>query len=336
MEITPTSRQPHWEPWTLERLNYERSILLGMSIDRSTAVTYTSALNSYLTFCKLHGLPVEPTPQTLSYYVTFQSAFINPKSVDSYLSGICNQLEPFFPNVRTNRASSLVARTLAGAKRYRGTPIHRKSPLTVANLTTVSNSLAVSSDHDDLLFDAQLNTGFTGLLRLGEMTWPNNVALRDYKKVTMRFSLEWLLDAYAFWLPTQKTDTTFEGNRVVVRRISGAPNPYPIMERYIKSRDQLFPFHPQLWLKADGTVPLRSWFIMRLRHYFGSHIAGQSMRAGGATAMAEAGATPELIMGTGRWISPSWRRYIRKNPVVLHALILSRTSHYHVSNNVEH
>jgi hypothetical protein len=116
IKITSASWQPYRKPWTLERLNYERLILLGMSIDTSTAGTYSSALNSYLTFCKLHGLPVEPTPQTLSYYVTFQSFFINPRSVDSYLSSITNQLELFFPDVRKNCSSQLVARTLAGAK----------------------------------------------------------------------------------------------------------------------------------------------------------------------------------------------------------------------------
>src|ERR1700677_479641 len=113
---TSTFRKPHREPWTLKCLNYEHSILLRMSIDTSTATTYSSALNSYLTFCKMHALPVDPTPQTLSYYVTFQSFFINPKLVNSYLSGICNQLEPYFPNVRKNCVSSLVAHTLAGAK----------------------------------------------------------------------------------------------------------------------------------------------------------------------------------------------------------------------------
>src|ERR1700733_5425766 len=100
------------------------------------------------------------------------------------------------------------------------------------------------------------------------------------------------------------------------------------MHHYISSCDRLFPFHSQLWLKADGTVPCRSWFISHLRHYFGSDIAGQSIRAGGATAMAEAGAEPILIKGAGWWSSIAFERYIRKNPVVLHALILSRTSHY--------
>ena len=60
--MTPTSRQPVWLPWTMEHLIYERSILLGMAIDTTTALTYSPAANSYLTFCKLHQLSIDPTP----------------------------------------------------------------------------------------------------------------------------------------------------------------------------------------------------------------------------------------------------------------------------------
>jgi hypothetical protein len=285
-----------------------------MSIDHNTANTYSSALNSYLTFCKIHAIPVDPTPETLSYYVAYQSSFINPNSVDSYLSGICNQLEAFYPNIRKNRSSIIVSRTLAGAKRHHGTP-------TTDNLTN-------STLHDDFLFESQLSSGFSGLLRLGEMTWPDKIADRDYRKVTMRLSLEWLTDAYTFWLPTNKTDTTFEGNRVVIKKAGTGPDPCPAMRRYIQSRDSLFPLNPELWLKSDGTIPTRSWFINRLHTYFPNDIAGQSMRAGGATALAEAGASPELIKGAGRWSSAAFERYIRKNPILLHALILSGTSYY--------
>src|ERR1700729_472481 len=122
INITNTSRQPVRQPWTADRLICERSILLGMAIDNSTANTYTSATNSYLTFCKLHGIPIEPTSETLSYYITFQSSHINPKSVESYLSGICSNLEPFFPKICANRASALVKRTLKGALRRYGRP----------------------------------------------------------------------------------------------------------------------------------------------------------------------------------------------------------------------
>jgi hypothetical protein len=119
-----------------------------------------------------------------------------------------------------------------------------KSPLTILNLVTVVDDLASSTVYDDLLFNAQLNTAFTGLLYLGEMTWPDTIALRDYKKITMHFSIEWTVKTYSFWLPTHKADITFKGNWIVVKKITGAPDPYPIMEQYIKSRDVLFSFHP--------------------------------------------------------------------------------------------
>jgi len=152
-----------------------------------------------------------------------------------------------------------------GAKQYRGTPTIHKSPLTVADLLVVSHDLVPSTEHDDLLFYAQLNTGFTRLLCLGELTWPNQISLCDYRKVTLRSSLELHVREYLFWLPTHKADTTFEGNRIVIQKISNAPNLCSIMEHYTRSCDTHFTFHPQLWIKANGTVPLHSWFIACLQ-----------------------------------------------------------------------
>jgi hypothetical protein len=112
IRISDSSRQPHRKAWTLERLNTELTINLGMAIDRSTHASYTSALNSYLTFCRLHGFDIEPTPRTLALYVTYQSTYINLKSVDTYLSGICNQIETHFPAAREARKSVLVTHAL--------------------------------------------------------------------------------------------------------------------------------------------------------------------------------------------------------------------------------
>jgi hypothetical protein len=52
------------------------------------------------------------------------------------------------------------------------------------------------------------------------------------------------------------------------------------------------------------------------------------MRTGGATTMAEAGAVLELIKGAGWWSSTAFKRYIHKNPVILHTLILLHSYHY--------
>jgi hypothetical protein len=108
-------RQPRRRAWPLDRLIHERSIALGSSLDKSTFGSYSSALNSYITFCKLHKRPIEPTADTMSFYVVYMSHHIKPDSVDTYLSGICNQLELHFPNVRSIRSSHMVSRTLKDA-----------------------------------------------------------------------------------------------------------------------------------------------------------------------------------------------------------------------------
>jgi len=40
-----------------------------------------------------HSFPVEPTPDTLSFYAIYMAHYIKPNLVSSYLLGICNQLE---------------------------------------------------------------------------------------------------------------------------------------------------------------------------------------------------------------------------------------------------
>ena len=101
---------------------------------------------------------------------------------------------------------------------------------------------------------------------------------------------------------------------------------YTWFTTYLKSRDSHFPLRPELWLRANGTIPMRSWFIARLRKFFSNCIAGQSMRAGGATALAEAGVAPNLIQTVGRWTSETFTCYVHKNPFLFEALLIGRSS----------
>ena len=326
-QVSSTSRQPHLDAWTIERLINERSISLGYSLDTSSFGTYTSALNSYITFCNIHNLPVEPTQDTLSFYVVFLSSHINPDSVKSYLSGICRQLEPFFPDIRHNRKSMLVSRTMTGCMRRFGSPVKRKTPLSRANLQFVLDSMVSEPSHDELLFAALMLTGFHALLRLGELVFPDKRALRNYRKISLRHSVSILRHQYSFFLPSHKGDRFFEGNTIVVQKTNASTDPHSGFLTYLSSRDKKFPLHPELWLTSRGSVPTRHWFISRLRKFFPSEIAGQSLRSGGATSLAEAGADLATIQAVGCWSSDAFRIYIRKNPVVIHAILLGRPGH---------
>ncbi|KAF9004499.1 hypothetical protein BDZ89DRAFT_1237589 [Hymenopellis radicata] len=242
-----TPRQPKRQPWSRDKLVHQRAIALGLAIDASSSGTYDSALNSYLAFCSLHEMPVTPTVDTLSFFVVYMSAHIEPRSVASYLSGIGNKLEPYFPEVRANRSSYLVKRTLAGCLKMYSKPVKRKLPLSRNHILSAITSLTPSSTHDDILFVTMLCTGFAGLMRLGELSVPDERRIHDYRKCSRRSSVVEIDGGYGFDLPYHK--------------------------------------------------------------------------AGGATAMAEDGSPPHLIQAAGRWASDTFQIYIRKNPVVLQALL---------------
>ena len=327
--ISTLLRQPPRVAWMLDCLNYEWSILLGLSIDSTTAAMYSSTMNSYLTFCKKHHLSIEPTAKTLSYYITYQTHFISPDSINSYLSGIVNQLKLYYPDVCKQWESLLIKHTLKGAWRLHSKGVRHKKPLSVHNLETMQAHLAGSTSFDDLLFEAQLNTRFAGLLQLGELVENNKPVLWDWKRITMWHLLELLLNAYVFSLPCHKGDLVFEGNRVVCQRITGAPDPVCIMHKYIDMWDQLHPLHPQLWLQSDSSPPVHTWWISQFWCFFlDTNFTGQSMCVGGATTLAEAGTAPNLIMGSGQRTSAAWTSYMQKNPILLHALLLACTTHF--------
>jgi hypothetical protein len=321
---TRKARQPARTAWSRERLIHERALALGNVIDRSTLSNYSSALNSYLNFVKLHNLPVEPTPDTLSFYTVFMCHHVNPRSVNTYLSGISQQLETHFPAVKEARNSPIVRRTLQGCMRMRGSATTRKRALTVDDLLLVVNHYRDSSTHDDLLFLAMILTGFFGLLRLGELTFPDDKSLQNWKKVTRRNTVVMRQDRYEFLLPGHKADRFFEGNKIIIPALRFNHRPLHHFEHYIKSRDTIHPVASPLWLTEAGTVPTRSFFINRLRLFFDDDVAGHSMRAGGATSLAEHGISPAIIQASGRWASDSFLVYIRKNPTLLQGFLHSK------------
>ncbi|KAJ7129203.1 hypothetical protein C8R44DRAFT_544828, partial [Mycena epipterygia] len=243
----------------------------------------------------IHGLQLNPTPETLSLYTVYMCHHIDPRSVGNYLSGIASELEPFYPEVRQNRKSMLVSRTLKGCKHMLSRPIRRKQPLSRTQLQYILDQQPRHPSHDDLLFAAMLLMAFYGLLRLGELTAPDMRALRNPSKWTLRSSVEWLFEGFAFWLQSHKTDSAFEGARIIIPH-QPRLNAIPVFRRYLDSRDALLPINPFLWVRSSGSVPSRSWFIRRLRAVITDHsFAGQSLCAGGATALAEDGVPYNLI-----------------------------------------
>jgi hypothetical protein len=151
------------------------------------------------------------------------------------------------------------------------------------------------------------------------LTWPDNKNLCDYRKVVMRSSVQIHPNSFQFTLPGHKADRLFEGSRVLIQSTRLSDDAWGPFTRYLAARDQLFPLRAELWLKQDGSIPTRAWFLHRFRRHFSGNVGGHSLRAGGATALAEAGIPPHMIQAIGRWSSEAFQIYIRQHPVVLAA-----------------
>jgi hypothetical protein len=193
-------------------------------------------------------------------------------------------------------------------------------------LSTLRERYMSSTDHDELLFFVILLVGFHALMRLGELVWPDKKALQDYRKVTKQSTVEFLPEGFSFFLPGHKADKFFEGNRVIVQCNAAGDDPDAPFRKYLTSRDNIFPFHAELWLRADGSIPTRSWFIRNLRAHFPSNVAGHSLRVGGATALAQASIPPHIIQAIGRWASDTFQIYIRQHPMLLAAFLFGRNT----------
>src|SRR5271168_4053752 len=181
-----------------------------------------------------------------------------------------------------------------------GTPVERKAPLLPVNLLFILDSMVSEPSHDELLFAALLLTGYHALLRLGELVFPDKKDLRNYRKIALRHSVSLHQNHYSFFLPSHKADRFFEGNTILVQRLNTPTDPYDPFIKYLRSRDTFFPIHPELWLTSYGHVPTHHWFMTCLCAFFPNEIAGQSMRSGGATSLAEAGGDPATIQAVGR------------------------------------
>jgi len=133
----------------------------------------------------------------------------------------------------------------------------------------------------------------------------------------------------SFSLRTKATPH-LEGNRLHIAQILNAPDPKPIMEKYLRG-DYVVPSSiRQLWLRCERDFRHQPFMgsCVASRNYCPPDIASQSMHAGGAYTrrFAEAGAPSELIRGAGRWSSNLPFEDISKKHNSASCLILGRSS----------
>ena len=109
--------QPKKAVWTTNHLCAQHAEYFSKCLDLSSKSTYDLGFNSYLSFCYWHKINLDPTLNTLSWFIAYMAQQTGPldhlisiQTISSYLLGISHDLQPFYPHVLdSHRHSDLVS-----------------------------------------------------------------------------------------------------------------------------------------------------------------------------------------------------------------------------------
>jgi hypothetical protein len=293
------------------------------AIEPSTRRGYSTALNHWNAFATLYSYPHIPNATTLPLFVAYLST--HTIAIPAVLSGLAFHFRPHVTDWNAMRSSFDVQQTIKGAAKTSQHVVHRSPPLLPHHLDQFArHALRPCAAYDDALALFIAAVGMGGLLRLGEMVEPEHREDRSPRKHVLRESATLTPSvSFSFNLPYHKADNFYEGSfvHIVAEASPCSVNIVHLLELYIRKRDARHGQTGCLFLREDGSIPTRRWFLARLR-VIAPGISGHGLRAGGATWLASVGVSPELIRRWGRWSSDAWEIYIRSHPAIYAALQL--------------
>jgi hypothetical protein len=212
-----------------------------------------------------------------------------------------------------------VRRVIDGIKRKLGqSHTHPpKLPVTPSVLAAINQFFDLDKPVDRMLFAAAW-VASTGMARPGEIGVENPKSPQRLVTMSALVTICKAPNAYVIRLPEAKTDQCRKGQVIFVF----APTAVAALENYLARRK--WPATPGSPLFCDDNgVPLSHKLLMAsieqlihrahvpFREWDGKPCKGISFRAGGATAMAEAGVPDRVIRLLGRWKSWCYARYAR-------------------------
>ena len=273
----------------------------------STVKKYLSAFRRWKAWTATHKLsPLPAKPHEFALYLQHLSEKTKSKAA---VEEACNALAWMHSSAGLTTPSShpLVRATLEGLQRTLANPIVKKEPITVEMLEAMVRDANSSGTLSDLRLITACLLGFSGFLRFDELI--------NLRPCDCSVTEEMLI----IHICRSKTDQLRQGSELLIARTNSSTCPVAMLERYMDRtstqwNDKCFLFRPIQKTKRGETLRqtgkisyscLRDLFNKKLNSLgfaaaeFGLH----SLRAGGATAAANAGVLDRLFKRHGRWRS---------------------------------
>lgn len=203
--------------------------------------------------------------------------------------------------------SPLVRATLAGLQRKLAKPRTRKEPITVEMLSKIVGSLGSAPSLSDIRLTASCLLAFAAFLRYDDLA---NLRCCDIKIEVSHMTVH---------ITSSKTDQYRQGDSVMVARTGTPTCPVAMLERYVAAAGISLSSSLRLFraivntkqgerLRASGSLGyarMRELLLAKLDQlgYDKQQFSLHSLRAGGASAAANAGIPDRLFKRHGRWKS---------------------------------
>ena len=200
-------------------------------------------------------------------------------------------------------ASPFVQIVLDGLRRAHAKPVKKKEPFTVEMLKAIADDAIQTDSLVDIRLAAACLLAFAGFLRYDEIS--------NIRPCEIQFKAD-------HKIPRSKGDQLRQGDQVVIARTNSTSCPIAMLDWYmvkakIPADSSLFLFRPIVAGKIprirDSGQLSHSRLSELLREkldklgFVAVEISPHSLRAGGATAAAEAGVPDRLFQRHGRWRS---------------------------------
>ena len=205
--------------------------------------------------------------------------------------------------------SPFIKTTLSGLQRILAKPKKRKEPITAAMLARMVSSLGQAPSLSDVRLVASSLLAYAGFLRYDEVA---RLCCCDVQIGP---------DSMSIHVTSSKTDQLRQGDHVLISRTNTPTCPVAMMEWYIQAAGISLASKLRLFraitstkkgecLRAGGSLSytrMRELLLKKLTDlgYDKSCFSLHSLRAGGATAAANAGVPDRLFKRHGRWKSES-------------------------------
>lgn len=308
-------------------------MFLSLAIGGSTRQTYSSGINSYLSFIDFHELhPAFPASiATLCLWVTYLAApprRLTLATCKVYLAGVITRHTEMGLNNPLEDAPPVLDRIFTGIKRWSTTASSQpKLPITTAMLQDMRQHLDLNIRSDSLLW-AMMWTATAGLLRISEFTLANSretdrsLQLRqltlydqgDGVVDTLSVTASSRIKRATLHLEASKTDPFRAGVDIVI----ASPTALQALIRYIIHLKQQRPVPTSpLFTFPDQSAVKRSWLMKRVSELLArighqaEDYSSHSFRKGGAVSLQQLGVEDSVIRRLGRWKSDAFHLYVR-------------------------